>query len=78
MELDYQPFPSLRHLWIVEAESTDGSVTTTAASLVRAKDGSGFVKWASAEAKKEQEDNNLDRTESEEREEIGEGQGSKY
>ncbi|KAG6748950.1 hypothetical protein POTOM_045988 [Populus tomentosa] len=30
-----------------------------------------------AEAKKEQEDNNLDRTESEEREEIGEGQGSK-
>lgn len=34
-----------------------------------------------AEAKKEQEDNNLDRTESEEREEReerGEGQGSKY
>ncbi|KAJ6971425.1 hypothetical protein NC653_032052 [Populus alba x Populus x berolinensis] len=30
-----------------------------------------------AEAKKEQEDNNLDITESEEREEIGEGQGSK-
>ena len=27
------------------AESTDGFTTTTAASLVRAKDDSGFVKW---------------------------------
>jgi hypothetical protein len=27
------------------AESTDGFATTTAASLVRAKDDSGFVKW---------------------------------
>jgi hypothetical protein len=28
-----------------EVESTDGFATTTAASLVRAKDDSGFVKW---------------------------------
>jgi hypothetical protein len=73
MELGYQPFPSLRHLWMLSrlvpsqsdthispfifilkiskqlggegAESTDGFTTTTAASLVRAKDDSGFVKW---------------------------------
>jgi len=29
----------------VDAESTDGYANTAAASLVRAKDGSGFVKW---------------------------------
>ncbi|KAI5557780.1 hypothetical protein BDE02_18G126400 [Populus trichocarpa] len=28
-----------------DAESTDGYANTAAASLVRAKDGSGFIKW---------------------------------